>query len=194
MNYNNRRNGCVPCQKKQPEPTPKEDKVEVVVPIEPEKTNSTLETVQCGKKILSITEVNNKVIVMYDDCSYSVTDKELVHIGLNKPKVISITEANGKVVITLDNGTYLEAELSAVDTSLNADIGSREELDVIQQKIKALEDKPDNDTIFDPTELQDRLTKAEAVLEILGSNLEDVLGLEGEVLFKAFNKNTNLTN
>lgn len=188
--YHNRVNGCTPCSKKQEqEVKPKEP--EVVVPIP--KVTPSIENISCGKKILSISEVKGKVVVMYDDCSYSVTDKELVQLNLDKPKVVAITEANGKVLITLDNGNYLEAELSSVSPTLNTDVQSREELDAIKQKIEALEGKEDKDTIFDDTELKDKLAELEKFKEAIITGLVDIQQFNGEVSFKALSKDINLT-
>lgn len=43
------------------------------------KASKLLDTVECGKKILSITKVGDKVVVMYNDCSFATAPVEVVN-------------------------------------------------------------------------------------------------------------------
>ena len=43
------------------------------------KESKLLDTVECGKKILSITKVGDKVVVMYNDCTFATAPVEVVN-------------------------------------------------------------------------------------------------------------------
>lgn len=43
------------------------------------KESKLLDTVECGKKILSITKIGDKVVVMYNDCSFATAPIEVVN-------------------------------------------------------------------------------------------------------------------
>lgn len=43
------------------------------------KESKLLDTVECGKKILSITKVGDKVVVMYNDCTFTTAPVEVVN-------------------------------------------------------------------------------------------------------------------
>lgn len=108
--------------------------------------DKTLNTIKCGKEIISITQVGRRVVVLYDDCSYSVvsSDKVNIDIQVNEckkelPKVTNIAESNGKVIVTLDNGNFIEADKSVIDSSLTESL-SQDQLN----KIKELTEFKDN--------------------------------------------------
>lgn len=103
----------------------------------------TLNTVECGKKIVSITQTGRKVIVLYEDCSYSVvsSDKVNIEVQANEPKkelpktVTNVAESNGNVIITFDDGSFIQTDLSVIDKSLSDSL-TQDSLDKIEELIE----------------------------------------------------------
>ena len=151
MTYNNRLNAgkCVPCS----EPTPSTPTPTPPV-IKPE---TTISNISCGtSKILSITKVKDKVVVMLGDCS------------------------------------YITAPLSVVDSNFCAELAdeSKQTIEELTTKLTQLEEqvnilgsKEDKDTVYDDTEVKDRLSKIEEKLE----DTIEVTNFNGDVSFVAFN-------
>lgn len=151
MTYNNRLNAgkCVPCSKPTPStPTP------IPPVIKPE---TTISNISCGtSKILSITKVKDKVVVMLDDCSYMTAP-------------LSVVDSNFCAELADENKQTID-ELTAKLTQL-------------EEQVNTLGSKEDKDTVYDDTEVKDRLSKIE---EKLGDTIE-VSNFNGDVSFVAFN-------
>lgn len=151
MTYNNRLNTgkCVPCSKPTPStPTP------TPPVIQPE---TTISNISCGtNKILSITKVKDKVVVMLDDCSYMTAS-------------LSVVDSNFCAELTDENKQTIE-ELTTKVTEL-------------QEQVNTLGSKEDKDTVYDDTNVKDRLSKIEEKLK----DTIEVTNFNGDVSFVAFN-------
>lgn len=104
------------------------------------------------------------------------------------PTVVSIAEVNGKVIIALDNGKYLNAEMSVIDKNLITGGNFEETINSLKERLRVLEEKEDKDTIFDPTELNNKISELENKLSKLTDNIIDIHGLDGELSHLAINK------
>lgn len=151
MAYNNRLNTgkCVPCSK------PISSTSTPTSPVI--KTETTISNISCGtSKILSITKVKDKVVVMLDDCSYMTAP-------------LSVVDSNFCAELADENKQIID-ELTTKVTEL-------------QEQVITLGSKEDKDTVYDDTDVKDRLSKIE---EKLGDTIE-VTNLNGNVSFVAFN-------
>ena len=151
MTYNNRLNAgkCVPCSKPTPStPTPTPPVI---------KPETTLSNISCGtSKILSITKVKDKVVVMLDNCSYMTAP-------------LSVVDSNFCAELADENKQTIE-ELTTKLTQL-------------EKQVNILGSKEDKDTVYDDTEVKDRLSKIEEKLE----DTIEVSNFDGDVSFVAFN-------
>lgn len=151
MTYNNRLNAgkCVPCSKPTPStPTPTPPVIKPETPIS---------NISCGtSKILSITKVKDKVVVMLDDCSYMTAP-------------LSVIDSNFCAESADENKQTID-ELTTKLTQL-------------QKQVNTLGSKEDKDTVYDDTEVKDRLSKIEEKLE----DTIEVSNFNGDVSFVAFN-------
>ena len=151
MTYNNRLNAgkCVPCSKPTPStPTPTPPVI---------KPETTLSNISCGtSKILSITKVKDKVVVMLDNCSYMTAP-------------LSVVDSNFCAELADENKQTIE-ELTTKLTQL-------------EKQVNTLGSKEDKDTVYDDTEVKDRLSKIEEKLE----DTIEVSNFDGDVSFVAFN-------
>ena len=151
MYYNNRLNvgKCEPCSKPTPStPTPTPPVI---------KPETTISNISCRtSKILSITKVKDKVVVMLDDCS------------------------------------YMTASLSVVDSNFCAELADKNKqtidelttkLTQLEEQVNTLGSKEDKDTVYDDTEVKNRLSKIEEKLE----DTIEVTNFNGDVSFVAFN-------
>ena len=133
MTYNYKLNAgkCVPCSKPTPStPTP------TPPVIKPETTTS---NISCGtSKILSITKVKDKVVVMLDNCSYMTAP-------------LSVVDSNFCAELADENKQTIE-ELTTKLTQL-------------EKQVNILGSKEDKDIVYDDTEVKDRLSKIEEKLE-----------------------------
>lgn len=121
------------------------------------KPETTISNISCGtNKILSITKVKDKVVVMLDDCSYMTAP-------------LSVVDSNFCAELAEENKKTID-ELTAKVTSL-------------QEQVKTLSLKEDKDTIYDDTEVKDRLSKIEEKLQ----DTIEVSNFNGGVSFVAFN-------
>lgn len=148
---------CVPCNQQKPTYKNRLNSTYYDVGSKEEKT---LETVRCGKEIVSITQVGETLVVMNSDCSYStapVSKLNLEEPNKNGSKVISISKANGKVLITLSNGGYLEAEMAVLDSSLQESMSKTHINDVkklnefktkLEENLVPIKDLGDNTTHY----------------------------------------------
>lgn len=68
-----------------------------------------LGNLRCGKEIISITEVDNEIIVMYSDCTFSTAPIDIEGYVGGK-KIVRILEVKDKLAIHYDNGTYEEID------------------------------------------------------------------------------------
>ena len=120
------------------------------------KTDVTINNVKCGtQKILSITLIKDKVVVMFDDCSYITADK-------------SVIDENFCSELAEQMNQSLET-LTATVTQL-------------QEQVNTLGSKEDKDTIYDDTEIKDKVSAIEQKLD----TLVEVQDLSGKASFKAF--------
>lgn len=55
-----------------------EDKARQMMCQKQKEAETTLETVKCGKKVISVSKVKDTVVIMYSDCSYTTVDASLV--------------------------------------------------------------------------------------------------------------------
>ena len=151
MTYNNRLNAgkCVPCSKPTPStPTPTPPVIKPETPIS---------NISCGtSKILSITKVKDKVVVMLDNCSYMTAP-------------LSVVDSNFCAESADENKQTID-ELTTKLTQL-------------QKQVNTLGSKEDKDTVYDDTEVKDRLSKIEEKLE----DTIEVSNFNGDVSFVAFN-------
>ena len=133
MTYNNRLNAgkCVPCSKPTPStPTPTPPVI---------KPETTISNISCGtSKILSITKVKDKVVVMLDNCSYMTAP-------------LSVVDSNFCAELADENKQTIE-ELTTKLTQL-------------EKQVNILGSKEDKDAVYDDTEVKDRLSKIEEKLE-----------------------------
>lgn len=151
MTYNNRLNAgkCVPCSKpipSTPTPTPSVIKPETTI------SNTTCDT----SKILSITKVKDKVVVMLDNCSYMTAP-------------LTVVDSNFCAELTDENKQIID-ELTTKLTQL-------------EKQVNTLGSKEDKDTVYDDTEVKDRLSKIEEKLK----DTIEVSNFNGDVSFVAFN-------
>lgn len=99
-------------------------------PANPNANNTPVDisNITCGtQKILSITRIKDKVVVMFDDCSYVTASKDVVDNNLLRDIV--------------------EEKLNTVFDSLTS----------INESIASLKAKEDKDTIYDDTALKERV-------------------------------------
>ena len=133
MTYNYKLNAgkCVPCSKPTPStPTPTPPVI---------KPETTISNISCGtSKILSITKVKDKVVVMLDNCSYMTAP-------------LSVVDSNFCAELADENKQTIE-ELTTKLTQL-------------EKQVNILGSKEDKDIVYDDTEVKDRLSKIEEKLE-----------------------------
>ena len=133
MTYNYKLNAgkCVPCSKPTPStPTPTPPVI---------KPETTTQNISCGtSKILSITKVKDKVVVMLDNCSYMTAP-------------LSVVDSNFCAELADKNKQAIE-ELTTKLTQL-------------EKQVNILGSKEDKDIVYDDTEVKDRLSKIEEKLE-----------------------------
>lgn len=121
------------------------------------KTDVTINNVKCGtQKILSITLIKDKVVVMFDDCSYITADK-------------SVIDEN----FCSELAEQMNQGIEALTTQLTQ----------LQEQVNTLGSKEDKDTVYDDTEVKDRLSKIEEKLK----DTVEVSNFNGDVSFVAFN-------
>lgn len=92
MTYDNRLNAgkCEPCS-------------------EPE---TTISNISCGtSKIFSITKVEDKVVVMFDDCSYMTAPLCVVDSNFCKEEKAKVQVLEGKVTAVIDRLSKIEEKL-----------------------------------------------------------------------------------
>ena len=151
MTYNNRLNAgkYVPCSKPTPStPTPTPPVI---------KTETTISNISCGtSKILSITKVKDKVVIMLDDCYYMTAP-------------LSVVDGNFCAELADENKQTI-GELTTKLTQL-------------EEQVNTLGSKEDKDTVYDDTEVKDRLSKIEEKLK----DTIEVSNFNGDVSFIAFN-------
>ena len=151
MTYNNRLNAgkCVPCSKPTPStPTPTPPVI---------KTETTISNISCGtNKILSITKVKDKVVVILNNCYYMTAP-------------LSVVDGNFCAELADENKQTI-GELTTKLTQL-------------EEQVNTLGSKEDKDTVYDDTEVKDRLSKIEEKLE----GTIEVSNFNGDVSFIAFN-------
>lgn len=120
------------------------------------KTDVTINNVKCGtQKILSITLIKDKVVVMFDDCSYITADK-------------SVIDEN----FCSELAEQMNQGIEALTTQLTK----------LEEQVNTLGSKEDKDTIYDDTEIKEKVS---AIEEKLG-NLVDIQDFAGKTSFKAF--------
>ena len=133
MTYNYKLNAgkCVPCSKPTPStPTPTPPVI---------KPETTISNISCGtSKILSITKVKDKVVVMLDDCSCMTAP-------------LSVVDSNFCAELADKNKQAIE-ELTTKLTQL-------------EEQVNTLGSKEDKDIVYDDTEVKDRLSKIEEKLK-----------------------------
>ena len=151
MTYTNRLSAgkCVPCSKPTPStPTPTPPVI---------KPETTISNISCGtSKILSITKVKDKVVIMLDDCSYMTAP-------------LSVVDSNFCAELADENKQTID-ELTAKVTEL-------------QEQVNTLGSTEDKDTVYDDTDVKDRLSKIEEKLQ----DTIEVTNFNGDVSFVAFN-------
>ena len=151
MTYNYKLNAgkCVPCSKPTPStPTPTPPVI---------KPETTISNISCGtSKILSITKVKDKVVVMLDNCSYMTAP-------------LSVVDSNFCSELADENKQTIE-ELTTKLTQL-------------EEQVNTLGSKEDKDTVYDDTEVKNRLSKIEEKLK----DTIEVSNFNGDVSFVAFN-------
>lgn len=156
MTYNNRLNTgkCVPCSKLTPStPTPTPPVI---------KPETTISNISCGaSKILSITKVKDKVVVMLDDCSYMTAP-------------LSVVDTNFCAELAEENEQTIN-ELTAKLTRL-------------EEQVNTLGSKEDKDTVYDDTVISEKVSKVETKLNNLVNSLVNVEDLNGDTSFKVINK------
>ena len=120
------------------------------------KTDVTINNVKCGtQKVLSISLIKDKVVIMYDDCSYITADKSVIDENFCS----ELAEQMNQGLETLS-----------------------ETVAQLQQEVNSLGSKEDKDTIYDDTEIKDKVSTIEQKLD----TLVEVQDLSGKVSFKAF--------
>lgn len=173
--YQNRLNSnCKTCHTsdklkvKEPEVT-KEEPVnnhtgsEIVTPAQPyvpepqaPKGNDSLSTIECGKKILSITKVGEKVVVMYDNCSYSTAPLDVVAKESFAAEALGCLTNHVKTLVEAQK--KLQEKVAALEAKPDNDTIYDDS--ALTARVEALENKPDNDTIYDDTQIKDELSQA----------------------------------
>nr|QTZ82755.1 MAG: hypothetical protein [Enquatrovirus sp.] len=109
-------------------------------------------------------------------CKPSVTKPEtdISNISCGTNKILSITIVKDRVVVMLDGCSYMTAPLSVVDSNFCAELAEEnkqtiEELTAkvtsLQEQVKALGLKEDKDTVYNDTEIKNRLSKIEEKLK-----------------------------
>lgn len=180
-------NGCIPCRKEEIHIN-KESKEEVVENI-PTVKGEDINTIKCGKSILSITQVGDKALVTYDDCTYSTVEMSKVSIGSNNKKTeVAITCLAQEMLA-------IQAKLKELEEVAN----SKYDDTALKARINVLENKPDKDTIYNDNELRELIKGvSEAVNKRIDSisnslngyvakkDLVTVKNLEGESKFKVY--------
>lgn len=131
-----------------------------------------LSTMSCGKKIVSITRVGDTVVIMHSDCSFSTAPLSVMDVGaftqeatrelsetidkLQKEREEQVKQLTALLnegkeasdsVKTLINETVL-LEVNKVNSELNS----------LKQDVQTLKNKPDNDTLYDDSELRESVT------------------------------------
>lgn len=120
------------------------------------KTDVTINNVKCGtQKVLSISLIKDKVVIMYDDCSYITADKSVIDENFCS----ELAEQMNQSLETL-----------------------RETVTQLQEQVNTLGSKEDKDTIYDDTEIKEKVSAIEQKLD----TLVEVQDLSGKVSFKAF--------
>ena len=105
------------------------------------KTDVTINNVKCGtQKVLSISLIKDKVVIMYDDCSYITADKSVID----------------------------ENFCSELAEQMNQSLDTlRETVAQLQQEVNTLGSKEDKDTIYDDTEIKEKVSAIEQKLDTL---------------------------
>ena len=116
----------------------------------------------------------------------------ILNISCGTSKILSITKVKDKVVVMLDDCSYITAPLSVVDSNFCAEPAdeNKQTIDELTTKLTQLEEqvntlgsKEDKDTVYDDTEVKNRLSKIEEKLE----DTIEVTNFNGDVAFVAFN-------
>lgn len=105
----------------------------------------------CGKKVTSITEVGDKVLIAYEDCSYSLADKEVVHLSKSQELLCIAKEVKA-----------LQEAVKVNETSIK---NKEAEIKALTAKVEELADKEDKDTIYDDSVLKASISSLEKSLE-----------------------------
>lgn len=101
-------------------------------------------------------------------------ETDISNISCGNNKILSITIVKDKVVVMLDGCSYMTAPLSVVDSNFCAELAEEnkktiEELTVkvteLQEQVKTLGLKEDKDTVYNDTEIKNRLSKIEEKLK-----------------------------
>ena len=134
--------------------------------------------------------------------------------GVNRPtnqcderKVVSISKAGDSLIIALDDCTFFKADMSVLDSCVCGDGTGANPADVavmkalkdavakLQEKVTALENKADKDTMYDDTALAARVKaledapagdKVDTTKFVRKDELVDVANFAGTVRFKAY--------
>ena len=116
----------------------------------------------------------------------------ILNISCGISKILSITKVKDKVVVMLDDCSYITAPLSVVDSNFCAEPAdeNKQTIDELTTKLTQLEEqvntlgsKEDKDTVYDDTEVKNRLSKIEEKLE----DTIEVTNFNEDVAFVAFN-------
>ena len=112
-------------------------------------------TCRCDKKLESITVVDEKIAVLFDDGSYLLADKDILSESLVRKTVLA-----GEPKVVAD----LEQRIEALETRPQIDLSDvlHKGDDALELRFTALEQRVDKDTVFDPSELEARLTALES--------------------------------
>lgn len=137
-----------------------------------EKDNK-LNSTNCGKEITSITQINDTVIVIYADCSYTTVDKSKVVLdNFTEDKLICIAKAIKKI----------DERLQILEASKDSNIVYNDK--ELRDRITALENKPNTNTIYDDSGLRTQINNIiESIPDISGlaTKTELTNGLNGKV-------------
>lgn len=126
-------------------------------------TGKNIGEVTCGKEITSITQVEDTVIVMYADCSYSTVNKSKVNLNaFIGDKLICLAEALKKVDERLQEVEARENKNTIYDDS------------DLQARVTVLENKPDKDTIYDDSGIRDEI-------QVIKNSIPDISGLATKI-------------
>lgn len=113
------------------------------------KTDVTINNVKCGtQKILNITLIKDKVVIMFNDCSYITADKSVIDENFCSELAEQTNQA-----------------LEALTTQLTQ----------LQEQVNTLGSKEDKDTIYDDAEIKEKVS---AIEEKLGNlvDVQDFAG------------------